>query len=262
MTRPAYSRLPLQLDLRLLREALAGVRADQWLDHFNREYFQGDWSGVVLVGATDAVGLAPGREAAVPHDAWLDEPRWEQALRPLAVELVSARLLRLGPGSRILEHCDYDLQAEQADLRLHIPLLCPPEVDFMLDDQRMPLAAGECWYLDLGRPHSVVNRDTCERIHLVLDCRPGSWLEQAIQQGLASTPAPGPGQGAAAFERLRQWVEQDRQLCRRLQAETDPQAFIELCVVLGAERGLVFGPDEVRSAMARGRRQWQRQWSH
>lgn len=262
MNRPAYSRLPLQLDLALLREALAGVDSSQWREHFNRDYFQGQWSGVVLISAADAHELAPGREAAVQRPAWHAEPRWQQALQALPVELVSARLLRLGPGSRILEHCDPDLQGAQADRRLHIPLISPPQVDFMLDGQRIPMAAGECWYLDLARPHSVINRDSRERIHLVLDCRPGPWLEQAIHEGVPSTPAPGPGNAAADFERWRQWVQQDLHLCRRLQAVTEPQAFIELCVALAAEQGLAFSADEVRSAMARGRRQWQRQWSH
>ncbi len=261
MNRPACSRLPVQLDLELLHQALAGITAGQWLGHFNRDYFQGDWSGVVLLGAADAVGLAPGREATVPRSAWLDDPRWAQALQPLAVELVSARLLRLGPGSRILEHHDHDLEGLQADQRLHIPLLSPPAVDFMLDGQRMPMAEGECWYLDLALPHSVDNRDTRERIHLVLDCRPGPWLSKAISDGLDDTPAPGIGQAAAAFERFRRWVHSDPQACRRLQAQTQVPAFIALSVALGAERGLVFGPDEVRSAMTRGRRQWQRQWS-
>ncbi|KAF0864783.1 aspartyl/asparaginyl beta-hydroxylase domain-containing protein [Pseudomonas sp. LD120] len=261
MSRPAYARLAIQLDLRLLREALADVDGRLWLAHFNRDYFHGDWSGVVLISAADAVGLAPGHEPAVQRAPWLDDPRWQRALEPLPVDIVSARLLRLGPGSQILQHCDHDLQGPQADLRLHIALLSPPEVDFMLDGQRMPMAAGECWYLDLARPHSVDNRDTRERIHLVLDCRPSPWLEQAIHQGLPSTPAPGLGQAAAAFERFRQWVDADPHLCRRLQGETDVQAFITLSVNLAAERGLVFGPDQVRAAMTRGRRQWQQQWS-
>ncbi|MGC5703853.1 aspartyl/asparaginyl beta-hydroxylase domain-containing protein [Pseudomonas sp. NFXW11] len=260
MNRPAYSRLPVQLDLVLLLEALAGVDADHWQEHFNHDYYLGQWSGVALISAADAVGLAPGRQVPLQRPAWCDEPRWQRALQPLAVELVSARLLRLGPGSRILEHCDPDLSGEQADLRLHVPLLSPPAVDFMLDGQRMPLAAGECWFLDLARPHSVSNADSVERIHLVLDCRPGPWLEQAIRDGVATTPTPGNGQAAEAFAAFRQWVTQDPQLCRRLQAETDTQAFIALSLELAAERGWLFDADEVRSAMSRGRRQWQQQW--
>jgi hypothetical protein len=36
----------------------------------------------------------------------------------------------------------------------------------------------------------VDNFDTCARIHLVLDCRPGAWLTQKIAEGLRDTPAP------------------------------------------------------------------------
>lgn len=83
----------------------------------------------------------------------VQDERWQMALRDWPLEIVSARLLRLGPGGRIHEHRDYDLGGPDADLRLHVPLLSAPGVDFWLDGQIMPMAAGECWFLDLARPH-------------------------------------------------------------------------------------------------------------
>ncbi|WP_421549361.1 aspartyl/asparaginyl beta-hydroxylase domain-containing protein [Pseudomonas sp. QD4] len=263
MSRVAYARLPVSLDLPLLLQALAEIRPEQWQGHFNAEYYQGDWSGVALIAPQDALTeLAPGQGAAVERAPWQRDSRWQQALCELELEIRSARLLRVGPGSRIFEHRDYDLAGPEADLRLHIPLLSPPLVDFMLDGQRMPLAAGECWFLDLSRPHSVDNRDCSERIHLVLDCRPGPWLSQAIAAGCTTTPAPGEGAAAAAFTQFRQLLEEHPSLCQSLQALTDGEAFIAHTLALAAQHGLQINADQVRAAMRQGRRQWNEQWSH
>ena len=260
MSRPAFSRLPVAVDLPLLLQALAAIDEDAWQGHFNRAYYVGDWSGVALISAADALTeLAPGRGEPRLRARWLRDARWQQGLRDLPLEIVCARLLRLGPGGQIHEHRDYDLGGPDADLRLHIPLLSPPQVDFMLDGQRMPMAAGECWFLDLSRPHRVNNRDRSARIHLVLDCRPGVWLDQAIFEGLRTTPAPDIGDGALLrFQRL---VVSDSQLSKTLQGLQDTEVFITRTLELAAERGLVFSREELRAAMRNGRRRWNEQWN-
>ena len=260
MSRPAFSRLPVAVDLPLLLQALMAIGEDEWRGHFNSAYYTGDWSGVALISAADALTeLAPGRGEPLLRGPWLRDVRWQQGLRDLPLEIVSARLLRLGPGGQIHEHRDYDLGESDADLRLHIPLLSPPQVDFLLDGQRMPMAAGECWFLDLSRPHRVDNRDTRTRIHLVLDCRPGPWLEQAIADGLPTTPSPDGGEGALLqFQRL---VASDSQLSKTLQGLPDTEVFITRTLELAVERGLMFSREELRAAMRNGRRQWNEQWS-
>ncbi|URM30808.1 aspartyl/asparaginyl beta-hydroxylase domain-containing protein [Pseudomonas frederiksbergensis] len=260
MSLPAFSRLPVTVDLPLLLQALAAIGEDDWHSHFNSDFYVGDWSGVALISATDALTeLSPGRGETLLRAPWLQDIRWQQGLRDLPLQIVCARLLRLGPGGRIHEHRDYDLGEPDADLRLHIPLLSPPQVDFLLDGQRMPMAAGECWFLDLSRPHRVDNRDTQARIHLVLDCRPGAWLEQAIIDGLATTPSPEIGHDA--FARFKVLVASDPQLCKSLQGLQDNEAFIVRTLELAAERGLAFTREQLRAAMRDGRRQWNEQWS-
>ncbi|MHC8389515.1 aspartyl/asparaginyl beta-hydroxylase domain-containing protein [Pseudomonas sp. MDT2-39-1] len=260
MNRPAFSRLPVTLDLPLLLQALAAIGEDAWHAHFNSDYYAEDWSGVALVSAVDALTeLSPGCGEPLLRAPWLRDLRWQQGLRDLPLEIVSARLLRLGPGGQIHEHCDYDLGEPDADLRLHIPLLSPPLVDFMLDGQRMPMTAGECWFLDLSRPHRVDNRDSSARVHLVLDCRPGVGLEQAIFEGLRTTPSPDIGDGALLqFQRL---VASDPQLSKTLQGLQDTEVFITRTLELATERGLVFSREELRAAMRNGRRRWNEQWN-
>ncbi|WDH53568.1 aspartyl/asparaginyl beta-hydroxylase domain-containing protein [Pseudomonas chlororaphis] len=261
MSRPAFVRLLASVDLPRLLRALARIDASAWQGHFNGDYYEGDWSGVALISALDAPSeLAPGKGLPVQREPWRQDPDWQQALWQLPLRIVSARLLRLGPGARIHEHRDYDLGGPDADLRLHIPLLSPPRVDFLLDGQRMPMLAGECWFLDLSRPHRVDNYDTQARIHLVLDCRPDPWLEQAIAAGAPTTPAPGLGRAALDFARFCQLLEEDAALCQALQAPTDSEAFIERTLALAAERGLAFTREDLRSAMRQGRRLWNEQW--
>ncbi|MFJ2537188.1 aspartyl/asparaginyl beta-hydroxylase domain-containing protein [Pseudomonas sp. NPDC087614] len=260
MSRPAYSRLPVPVDLPLLLQALAAIAEDAWRSHFNTQYFSGDWSGVALISAADALTeLSPGRGQPLLRAPWLLDERWRHGLRDLPLDIVSARLLRLGPGGRIHEHRDYDLAEPDADVRLHIPLLSPPDVDFWLDGQRVPMMAGQCWFLDLARPHRVVNRDTSTRVHLVLDCRPGAWLARMIDEGLPSTP---PAQWAdTALQRFQRLVAEDASLSSTLRALNDPEQFITRTLELAAEQGLPFSSEELRAAMRQGRRQWNEQWS-
>ncbi|WP_409316471.1 aspartyl/asparaginyl beta-hydroxylase domain-containing protein [Pseudomonas sp. KCJK9016] len=259
MNRPAFSRLPVTVDLPLLLQALAAIADDAWRGHFNTACFAGDWSGVALISAADALTeLSPGRAEPVQRAPWLNDRRWQQALRDLPLEIVSARLLRLGPGGQIHEHRDYDLEGPEADRRLHIPLLSPPAVDFWLDGLRMPMAAGECWFLDLARPHRVDNRDSAARIHLVLDCRPGAWLEQMIAEGLPSTPQPDAQD--SALQRYERLLVADPSLSAALQALHDPEAFIQQAVALAAGRGLSVSREELLAAMRKGRRSWNEQW--
>ena len=51
MTRPAFSRLPVAVNLPLLLHALAAIDDARWQGHFNSAYHSGDWSGVALPDA-------------------------------------------------------------------------------------------------------------------------------------------------------------------------------------------------------------------
>ncbi len=258
---PVYSRLPLRCNLPPLLEALQRIPADAWQGHFNSAYYQGDWSGVALISAEDApLPLAPGLGAPRRSAWWQGEPAWHEVLGNFQTSLRSARLLRLGPGSTIHEHCDHDLGQPGSDLRLHIPLLSPPGVAFLLDGQQVPMQPGECWFLDLSRPHRVSNSSSRPRIHLVLDCLPQAWLLQAIAEGQATTPALQISGAVQAFERLRQCIARDAGLAQRLRTLTDTGEFIEATLRIGQELGLEFSAAEVRAAMRQGKSDWSALW--
>jgi hypothetical protein len=54
-------------------------------------------------------------------------------------------------------------------LRIHIPAITNPAVVFACDGESIHMAAGECWILDSFYMHSVANRGSDLRVHLVLD---------------------------------------------------------------------------------------------
>ncbi|WP_447749026.1 aspartyl/asparaginyl beta-hydroxylase domain-containing protein [Pseudomonas nicosulfuronedens] len=258
---PACSRLPMRVDLPALLAALGEVESEAWQAHFNSGYYEGDWSGVALIAAADApLPLAPGLGAPCASAWWQAQPAWHELLGQFHGAVRSARLLRLGPGARIHEHCDPDLGRPDGDLRLHVPLQSAESVEFLLDGLQVPMRSGECWFLDLSRPHRVDNPSASARIHLVLDCAPEPWLLALIEQGRVGTPALQPGRAVRAFAAFRQRVELDAELANHLRACADTQDFIRQAVRLGETLGLRFAEAEVRAAMRQGRQAWTDQW--
>ena len=186
-------RLPIRLDADALEAEVAGLDDAAWVPHFNTAYYEGDWSGVAL----RSVG---GRPAQIYPDPAADEPYADTdllrrlpalraALGRFECELLSARLLRLGPGARIREHTDYRLGYEDGELRVHAPITTNPGVEFLLEGRSIEMAPGEAWYLDLNRKHAVANRGSASRVHLVVDCVVSDWLTAQLQAG----DAPGSG---------------------------------------------------------------------
>ena len=54
-------------------------------------------------------------------------------------------------------------------MRIHVPVITNPGVEFVCGDETVHMAAGECWTFDSFRWHEVHNRGSERRVHLVLD---------------------------------------------------------------------------------------------
>ena len=79
--------------------------------------------------------------------------------------------MQLTPGASLEEHVDLVDQGVDFQLaRFHVPILTNPGSEMIVDARRVPMRPGECWYLDVGLPHSAANRGDEARIHLVVDC--------------------------------------------------------------------------------------------
>ena len=173
-------KLPFHFDPGHLTADLSVIAPDEWVPHFNKSIYEGDWSGVALrsIGGK-AMQLYPDPTAT---ERFADTetlgrcPYYREVLAAFQCPLTSARLLRLRAGSSIAEHRDYRLGYEDGEVRLHVPIVTDPEVAFFLNGERVPMAADECWYLNVNLPHRVANRSRIDRIHLVIDCVVNEWL--------------------------------------------------------------------------------------
>lgn len=180
----ARVRLPLAFDAARLAHDADDIDAALWAPHFNRALFRGHWSGVTLRGK--GARLYPNPYDSDPVE---DLPMLEHCsavrdlLRHVACETTSVRFLRLGPDSEIYEHRDYDLTPEGGEARLHVCIRTNPDVTFFVDGASVDMRPGDCWYLDVSRPHRVVNRGEADRLHLVIDCLANDWLNELIASG-------------------------------------------------------------------------------
>jgi hypothetical protein len=247
------ARLPLNFDPAGLQADLATLGSREWIAHFNTEFFSGDWSGVALRSPT---GTTPQIYADTSHGNFTDTDILQQCehLRAVVEEfqcpLRSVRLLLLSAGSIIREHRDYDLGYEVGEVRLHVPVITNPGVEFYLDNSRIIMGEGECWYLDLNRPHRVQNLGQTDRVHLVIDCQLNDWLRDLIARG---APESGTESGYAPFHRH---VLGDSTLQEELARITERPAFIAQTVALGQAHGFSFLPEDVEAALQAARRHW------
>lgn len=177
---PATLKLPLQFDARLLQKDVDQFAAHEWQAHFNRQVYEGDWSGIALRAFPNAaVPLFPdpnSTQAFCDTQAIARLQYVPTVLASIRTEIRSTRLLKLAAGANIRRHRDYQLSPEDGEVRLHIPVRTAPEVEFILDEQRINMAEGEAWFLNFNLYHSVRNASARDRIHLVVDCVFNDWL--------------------------------------------------------------------------------------
>ncbi|HWK97172.1 MAG TPA: aspartyl/asparaginyl beta-hydroxylase domain-containing protein [Pseudolabrys sp.] len=187
---PDRLRLPLDFDPARLAADMDAIAGAGWISHFVTQNYEGDWSVIPLraqAGARHPIQMIYSNPAAT---AFEDTPLLESAayiqevLAAFACPLQAVRLMRLAPGSLIKEHRDHDLRFEDGTVRLHIPVVTNPTVDFRLNGVRCVMAAGTCWYLRLADPHSVANRGPTDRVHLVIDATVNGWLKALFARAM------------------------------------------------------------------------------
>lgn len=262
-------KLPFNFDPEALRSDLDRISPDEWVPHFNREYFEGEWSGVALRSSSGDSRQLYSRTA--PEISFTDTPILQRCdyvreiLTIFQCKLQSVRFLKLAAGSRIREHRDYDLGFEDGQLRLHIPITTNPDVQFFLDAHRLELKAGECWYLDLSLPHWVENRGATDRIHLVIDCELNEWLRGLLppDKSMESESNQSDKECSSSpeeLQRFRQTVLNDLTLQQQLNQTDDRESFIRLVVGLGRQLGYRFTAADADQALRAEQQAWIERW--
>jgi hypothetical protein len=187
--------LPFRFDPARLARDLGSLSSSAWVRHYVRNNYEGDWSVIPLRAPAGErhpvrmIGADPSCQNFV-DTALLDAcPYFREVIATFRAPLRAVRLMRLTAGSVIKEHEDVALSFEDGMVRLHIPVVTNDDVDFRLNGARVNLQAGTCWYLRLSDPHSVANRGSADRVHLVVDALANDWVGHIFEEAAASAMA-------------------------------------------------------------------------
>lgn len=176
LPKPFY-RLPVRFDVERMRAEVAAMPAAAWAKHPNE--IEGN-SSVRLIsvggGENDDVD---GAMAPTPH--LQQAPYLRQILASFGVVWSRSRLMRLDPHSKVPEHADIN-HHWFSRVRMHIPVITRPEVQFHCGGQTVHMAAGEAWLFDNWRLHRVENPTDDLRIHFVADTSGSAAFWQYVAQ--------------------------------------------------------------------------------
>lgn len=174
-------RINLQFDPDRLAADLINVRESDWQSHFRNLHYRGGWAAAALrsAGGSQTDVKTHISERFAPTPLFRRCRYFQEVVEQFQCPLLRVRLMRLDPGGRILRHVDV-LDSDYKLVRFHIPIQTSNRIEFRLGGKRVLMAPGECWYLDTGYFHSVVNRDASQRIHLVLDCEVNEFIRDLI----------------------------------------------------------------------------------
>lgn len=177
-------KLPVQCDVAKLQADLNAFDEEDWILHYNKRDYEGDWHIIALKSEDgNKYKIASPYEVREPtqYTEHIEKcPYIKEVLDSIPVEMTTVRLMRLRPGAVIKEHTDYNLSVDDKELRIHIPIVTNPQMEFYLDGESISLAEGDCWYINFNLMHSLRNGGTTPRTHLVIDCEVNDWLRGFI----------------------------------------------------------------------------------
>lgn len=179
-------KFPFVFDTKRLKHDVQKVMDKNWTDHYNKNDYEGKWTSIALMsvgGKSDNIYALNNNSEEVIYTEILDScDYFKEILDGFLFEKTAVRLLQLAVGAEIKPHSDHCLGYEDGCFRLHIPIITNSEVEFILDGTRLIMNEGECWYIDANFIHSVANRGTIDRIHLVIDGVRNEWTDDLFFQ--------------------------------------------------------------------------------
>jgi uncharacterized protein (TIGR03032 family) len=185
-----FVKLPLRFDAERLAAEVAQVPEPSWRPH-PQGHPGNSALPLVAAGGDPANDDTKGAMLPTPHLALL--PYLRQVLSSLQAPIGRTRLMRLDGNAEATAHADVNYYWMER-LRVHVPILTTPRVEFLCGDRSVHMAAGEAWVFDTWRIHNVLNPDPTRRIHLVADSVGSPELWDLIEQGEwpgAEPPRPG-----------------------------------------------------------------------
>ncbi|HKI73821.1 MAG TPA: aspartyl/asparaginyl beta-hydroxylase domain-containing protein [Pseudomonadales bacterium] len=107
-------------------------------------------------------------------------PALNSFLRTFPARVRHARLANLTAGLRIASHIDRADRYQDDAVTLHVPISTNPRAQIVVVGKRYHMSPGELWFLDTYCLHSIANRGTTSRIHLILECEPDESINKLL----------------------------------------------------------------------------------
>ncbi len=179
------AKIDLSINILALRQEIL-LLPNTWSPHFNTYHYEGEWTVLPLRspgGHKDTIIPDLMKEDLYENTPLMEVcPAVEQLLAGFQCPIGAVRLLNLKSGAIIKEHRDLDLAFEHGEARLHIPIYTNEQVEFWVQQERIRMEVGECWYINANLPHRVANYGPTDRIHLVIDCTVNDWLREIFER--------------------------------------------------------------------------------
>jgi hypothetical protein len=203
-----FTRPLVRLPVRFCAETLAGETArlppSAWVPHPNN--FPGNDAVRLITPGGQPTDQLEGSMAPTEHLRAC--PYMLEIMASLGGTWGRSRLMGLAAGAEVPPHVDSHYYW-RTHLRIHIPVITNPGVEFTCGGETVHMAPGECWVFDSFQRHEVHNRGTEHRVHLVLDTVGGRRLWELIAHAQSSEPPepqllkPGQSEGSPLlFERV------------------------------------------------------------
>ncbi|MCD6010910.1 MAG: aspartyl/asparaginyl beta-hydroxylase protein [Flavipsychrobacter sp.] len=159
---------------------------EQWIMHFNKAHYDGEWSALPLrsVGGSITHVRPENNGGEFFADTVLMDkcPYLKSILANFPCDHRAVRLLKLKAGAIIKEHTDAELSYEHGEARIHVPIMTNPQVEFYLDNERVDMLPGSCWYMNFNLPHRINNFGDTDRVHFVMDIIVNDRIRELFEQ--------------------------------------------------------------------------------
>ena len=176
-----HIKFPFAFDVEKLKMDVEKILNKNWINHYNTNDYSGKWNAISLLSqggkSENITGFNTVSESVTYTEIINSCPYLKEIIDGFLFEKTTVRLLRLASGAIIKPHTDTELGYEDGCFRIHIPVITNPNVEFILDNQRLLMNEGECWYINANFTHSVVNNGREDRIHLVIDGIRNEWTD-------------------------------------------------------------------------------------
>ena len=160
-----FVKLPIRVDAAALAAEVAALPEQIWRDH--PEGAAGNTAVPLVAREGDPFDDAVvGPMAPTPHLAHL--PYAAKIMASLGSVIGRTRLMRIEEEGHLDDHVDTNYYWRD-HMRVHVPVLTTPDVEFLCNGESTHMAAGEVWVFDTWKRHGVRNPAGTKRVHLVID---------------------------------------------------------------------------------------------